>query len=295
MKQITDYGLDIIIAENLRNADEFFRLKLKKLLPKYYPIDKLVGLIETSIGKMVPIMQKEDIREDILQIFAEPYNTLILSGKGFKNPLPAINGLAPKKNIKAWVDRKLFIHNLGHSAAAYIGFIFNPGFNFIYEALAVPEVYNLVRETMLQASNLLSVKYKDEFTLKELTRHVDDLLVRFQNKALEDTIFRAGCDLSRKLGTEDRLVGAIKLAVDLRLPYDKILYTLVCACYFRAKDQNGNMLNKDVEFAHLFEKGINSILKSTCGLDGILYKQVRHEAKKIDDVLKIAKTSSFQK
>ena len=86
-------------------------------------------------------MQKKDLQEDILQVFAEPYNTLILNKKGFKNPIPAINGLAPKENMKAWVDRKLFIHNLGHSAAAYIGYVHNPGFIYLYEVLAVPEIY----------------------------------------------------------------------------------------------------------------------------------------------------------
>ena len=125
-KVSSDKPLDIIIAENMRNSDEYFRNELQKLLPENYPLEKLVGLIETSIGKMVPIMQKKDLQDDILQIFAEPYNTLILNGKAFKNPIPDIKGLAPKNNMKAWVDRKLFIHNLGHSATSYIGYVFNP-------------------------------------------------------------------------------------------------------------------------------------------------------------------------
>ena len=114
--------LDIIIAENLRNAAEFMNNELKKYLPEDYPIEQRVGLIETSIGKMVPIMLKKEMEADILQVFAEPYNTLILDKKGFKNPIPAIEGLAPKENMKAWVDRKLFIHNLGHATTAYLGY-----------------------------------------------------------------------------------------------------------------------------------------------------------------------------
>ncbi|NJK84846.1 MAG: hypothetical protein HC906_01560 [Bacteroidales bacterium] len=86
-----------------------------------------MGLVETSIGKMVPIMTSKDIEEDLLQVFAEPYNTLILDKNGFKNPIPDIRGLAPKVNMKAWVDRKSFIHNLGHAVAAYIGKLFCPG------------------------------------------------------------------------------------------------------------------------------------------------------------------------
>jgi mannitol-1-phosphate 5-dehydrogenase len=121
-------ALDIIIAENMRNGDAFFREELGKIMPKDYPLNQLVGLVETSIGKMVPIMHKKDMDEDILQVLAEPYNTLILDKKAFKNPIPQIQSIAPKENMKAWVDRKLFIHNLGHAATAYIGYLNNSEF-----------------------------------------------------------------------------------------------------------------------------------------------------------------------
>lgn len=279
-------ALDIIIAENMRDADVYFHQRLEKLLPWNFPLDKLVGLIETSIGKMVPIMQKKDIQEDILQVFAEPYNMLILNKKGFRNPIPAIKGLAPKENMKAWVDRKLFIHNLGHSAAAYFGYFHNPEFVYLYEALAVPEVIKYVRETMLQSADILLNKNPDEFTLNHLTEHIDDLLFRFQNKALGDTIFRVGCDLMRKLGPQDRLAGAIKAALDMNLPYEKILYALVCGCHFRAKDEDGNMFKGDLEFVKFYEKGIKSILTMLCGFDEIQNSQLFREAEAIDSQLR---------
>ena len=275
--------LDIIIAENLRNAAEYFKVALKKFLPPEYPMEKMVGLVETSIGKMVPIMLKKDIEEDILQIFAEPYNTLILDKKAFKNPIPVIDGLAPKENMKAWVDRKLFIHNLGHATAAYLGYIHNPGFIFLYEALANADIYRDVRYTMLQAADILLKKYPDEFTIKSLTDHIDDLLFRFQNKALGDTIFRVGCDLKRKLAPEDRLSGAIRLAVELELPYDRILYSLVCGFHFRQIDESGQMFPDDRDFVALYnKKGIIYILGELCGFNPILYPEVFSGASTID-------------
>lgn len=285
-----NYALDIIIAENMRDADVYFQQRLKRLLPGNYPLNKLVGLVETSIGKMVPIMQKKDIQEDILQVFAEPYNTLILNKKGFRNPIPAIKGLAPKENMKAWVDRKLFIHNLGHSVVAYVGYIHNPGFVYLYEALAIPEINNYVRETMLQAADILLKKYPDEFTLSQLTEHIDDLIFRFQNKALGDTIFRVGCDLKRKLGPQDRLAGAIKVALELNLPYGKILYALVCGCHFRAKDEEGNMFAADIEFGEYYENGIKSVLLKLCGFNEIQNRELFIEAETIEMQLRNPKT-----
>jgi mannitol-1-phosphate 5-dehydrogenase len=279
-------ALDIIIAENMRNAEEYFRTELIKYLPENYPINEIVGLIETSIGKMVPIMQKKHFKKDILQIFAEPYNTLILNKKAFKNPIPDINGLAPKENMKAWVDRKLFIHNLGHSATAYIGYLYNPELIYLHEVLAIPGVFRNVRETMTQAADILLKKYPGEFTSQDLDEHIDDLLKRFQNVALGDTIFRVGCDLKRKLGPEDRLSGAINSALEFNLPYDNILCALLCGSHFRAKGEDGNMLKEDVEFVYRYQNNIRLVLTEVCGFNEIVNSKLFQEADAIDTILK---------
>ncbi len=138
-------------------------------------------------------MTKEDLRQDPLQIFAEPYNTLILDKKGFLNPVPDIPWLAPKENMKAWVDRKSFIHNLGHAVAAYTGFLKHPGKTYLYEILDDPEIFSVTRDTMLQSAAILMRIYPGEFTMQDLTDHIDDLLSRFRSIALKDTVFRVGC------------------------------------------------------------------------------------------------------
>jgi len=257
--------IDIIIAENLRNAAEYFLAGLKDYLPSEYPINELIGLVETSIGKMVPIMLKKDVEDDILQVFAESYNSLILDKRGFKNPIPEIEYLAPKENMKAWVDRKLFIHNLGHASAAYFGYIYNPKFVFLHEVLAVPEIFNRVRNTMLQAARILLKQYPDEFTFDSLTIHIDDLLARFTNISLGDTIFRVGCNLFRKLGREDRLAGVIHQALYYELPYDNILQAYVYGCHFRAKDEQNNLFKNDKEFIVVAENGIEKVLEKVGG------------------------------
>jgi len=281
-KQNSELPLDIIIAENLRNAAPYFETELKKYLPENYPFNRMVGLVETSIGKMVPLMTQKDLQQDVLQVFAEEYNTLILDKKAFKNPIPEIEGLAPKENMKAWVDRKLFIHNLGHAAAAYLGFLYNPKFVYLWEALEISEVFSEVREIMQQSAAALIKKYPDEFTEESLQNHIDDLLARFRNHALGDTLFRVGCDLPRKLGPDDRLVGAIKLAIEMNLPYRKILKALVCGCRFRATDENGKMFPAEIEFAEIYKTSIRNVLTDICGFDEIGDEAIIQEAEKMD-------------
>ena len=279
------YPLDIIIAENIRDGSDFFRNELQKLLPGDYPINQLVGLIETSIGKMVPIMNNRDLDEDRLRIFAEPYNTLIVDKNGFRNPIPAIPDIAPKDNIRAWVDRKLFIHNLGHVTVAYIGYLFNQEFVYIWESLRVNSIYDFTRNTMMEASEILMHKHPGVFSRSELEEHIDDLLYRFSNKALGDTLFRVGCDLQRKLGTNDRLAGAIKAALELGLPYYKILFVLVCGSYFRAVDEQGRYYSDDLEFFKEPGSDVINILRKISGFDRIKDKSIFNDAINIDRII----------
>ena len=259
--------LDIIIAENMLSAGEFLRAELMKHLPATFPFDTIIGLVETSIGKMVPIMSQEETAKDPLMVFAEPYNELIVDGKGFKGGIPHVKWLAPKDNIKAWVERKAFIHNLGHATAAYYGAFRHSKAVYLYEALQDNEVLSFTRKTMHQAALVLNRLYPEELTLPGLKAHIDDLLQRFQNRALKDTIFRVGQDLPRKLGPDDRFMGIIRLAINLKMDYSQILKAMAFAFVFKGYDEKGNRSARDLVFERQMKKGIDNILTNICGLD----------------------------
>lgn len=261
-----DRPLDIIIAENMRAAAEFIRSKLAEVLPQNYPLDKLVGLVETSIGKMVPIMTDEELKNDPLLIFAEPYNTLILDKLAFKGEIPNVKGLSPKENMQAWVDRKAFVHNLGHATAAYVGNFYHPDAKYIFEVLADKKILATTRKTMLQAAQILVSYYPDDFTLSDLEEHIDDLLSRFQNRALKDTVFRVGQDLPRKLGIDDRFAGIIQMAQKKQLKYDRIVNAMAYGFFFRKTDEHGALNPLDQRFLQtLKDKGVKKTLTTLCG------------------------------
>lgn len=259
--------LDIILAENMRDAAPFFRDRLKEHLPDTYPLDRLVGLVETSIGKMVPIMSAAELAQDPLQVFAEPYNTLILDRKGFRGGIPPIGAFALKDNMKAWVDRKAFIHNLGHATAAYRGHLEFPEAVYMYQVLANPEVFGFTRSVMQESARILLEVYPGEFTMESLEDHIDDLLERFRNRNLGDTVFRVGCDLGRKLGRDDRFTGIIRLAQQAGLPCDRVLEAMAMGFLFRAVDEEGRMYPGDVEFHRQWEEDPGGVLEGVCGLN----------------------------
>lgn len=227
----------------------------------------MVGLVETSIGKMVPIMTAEEKKRDPLLVYAEAYNTLILDKKGFKNPIPQVKGLAPKENIKAYVQRKSFIHNLGHAMTAYVEYIENKGYTYTWEVMKDKRLRMRVKEVVCESGNALINAYPEEFNSKNIEEHVEDLLDRFSNKYLGDTIYRVGRDIQRKLAYDDRIIGAMIFDMTRGIEPIKTAFAAAAACFFKKTDIDGLLFSKDKEFQEkIFPEGIDYILKNVCNL-----------------------------
>ena len=259
--------LDVIIAENLRDAADHFRQGLRAHLPPGFPLEEHVGLVETSIGKMVPIMPDEVRRQDPLLVYAEAYNTLILDARAFKNPIPTVTGLDPRQNMKAYVDRKLFVHNCGHALAAYLAHLEAPEAIYTYEAVEHHTVGPAVRAGMWESGRALIAEYPDEFSEANIGAHIDDLLRRFANRALGDTIYRVGRDVRRKLSRDDRLVGALRLDARRGVPAPMTTLTTAAAMFFRATDEHGQPYGPDRELADaVAARGPEFVLHEVCGL-----------------------------
>ena len=260
--------LDIIICENLRNAAGAFSGGLREHLPAGFPIEDYVGLIETSIGKMVPIMPEEARRRDPLLLYAEAYNTLILDAKGFRNAVPDVPGLDPKQNMAAYVDRKAFIHNCGHAAAAYLGYVANTEATYMWEAVADEDVREAARRAMWESGRALIRRYPDEFDEQNQGEHIEDLLSRFGNEALGDTIFRVGRDLPRKLSRGDRLVGALLMDAAEGVAAPATTLAVAAAFLFRGSDEKGDLFPADKKFGEDFARqGVDWAVSEVCGLD----------------------------
>ncbi|MDR0447455.1 MAG: mannitol-1-phosphate 5-dehydrogenase [Treponema sp.] len=260
--------LDIIIAENDRQAPALFRSVLSAKLGPEFPLDSQVGLVETSIGKMAPIMKAADLAVDPLLLFAEEYETLIVDKMGFRAPLPDIPAIFPVDPIAAYVDRKLFIHNLGHAAAAYLE---SKAALTIPEVLALPKAEESVRQAMDEAADALILEYPSGcYSRKDLAGHIEDLLFRFKNRSLGDTVHRVGRDLRRKLAREDRVTGAMLLCAKHNLPFKGIAKVYRAALDFSVPAEDGVLFPPDEEFRKEYEpygNKLEQILKEVSGLD----------------------------
>lgn len=105
---------------------------------------------------------------------------------------------------------QLYVHNMGHATCAYLGDLLV--LEYIYQAIAVPEICVIVQNAMLESALALHKKYGAP--LADLQLHITDLLGLFTNAALGDTCQRVGGDPVRKLGADDRLIGSSRLVLE---------------------------------------------------------------------------------
>lgn len=205
--------LNIIICENLMDANKILAQMIKEKLTsdEQAVFDETVGLVEASIGRMVPVQTEEMKDGNPLRVCVESYGFLPVDKAAFKGEIPEIKNMVPYAPFDYFLKRKLYIHNMGHATCAYLGDLL--GYTYIYEAIDVPDIYIIAKNAMLESAQALAKQYSAD--LDPLLQHIDDLLHRFTNAALGDTCQRVGGDPARKLSPEDRLIGAGKLALSL--------------------------------------------------------------------------------
>ena len=207
--EISQTPLDILICENLMDADQHLAgLIMENLTPKEVPLfKKQIGLVEASIGRMVPVQTDALKDSDPLRVCVERYRWLPVDKDAIKGDVPNIEGLVPYSPFGYYIKRKLFVHNMGHAFCAYLSSY--TGYQYIWQAVNDPDIYILVKNAMLEGIQAIAAEYS--MSLEPLLLHIEDLLLRFTNQALGDTCVRVGADPTRKLGPSDRLVGAARL------------------------------------------------------------------------------------
>jgi mannitol-1-phosphate 5-dehydrogenase len=203
-------SLNIIVCENLKDAAATFRRMVGERLPTAYQhyLQARVGFVDAVIGRMVPPPTPQMWEQDPSFIVVEPYKELPVDRRGFVGPVPEIVGLEPCDNFASYTARKLYIHNCGHAMLGYLGHLH--GHAFGYQALEDAAIRPLFERALAESKSGIVAAYSVEAAWLEA--HISDLTHRFANRALGDTVFRLARDPFRKLGPEDRLVGAARLA-----------------------------------------------------------------------------------
>ena len=252
--------VNILVCENLMDAGRKLQGYVKDRLPAqdHAWLDEYVGFVDASIGRMVPSSPEALSPDQPLLVRVEPYKELPVDAAGFRSPVPSIQGMKPFQPFDFYVKRKLYIHNLGHAVIAYLGWL--RGYATIDGAAGDPAVAAVARQAMLESAEALGKTFP--VPAGELTDHVEDLLKRFANRRLGDTVLRVGRDPLRKLAADDRLAGALKFAAGQGVYPMGIALGLAAALLF---DPAGDPTAREVQ-DRLAHEGIDSFLENHCGI-----------------------------
>ena len=253
--------LDILLCENQLNAARLMRDWIYELLNdrKRAWAEENLGLVETVIGLAIPEPTPELRAQDPLMLCAEPYSELPVDRAAFRGEIPELAGLVPHTPFAFYPMRKLFIHNGGHAACAYMGY--QKGYEYLWQAAADPEIYEAVKAVMTASAHALIHKYGSEVR-ENVLNNVTDLLLRFQNRALKDTVARIGADPARKLRRNDRIVGAALFCMEQGVDPAPIVRSIAAALKFdRAEDPTAPEIQRALR-----ERGIEYVIETYMGL-----------------------------
>lgn len=252
--------LDIILAENQAGAGKIVRDAVYQCLDHGQRswADACLGLVEASIGRIVPRTPECRRRQDPLLVITEAYSLLPVDRAAFKGEIPRLRGLVPFEPFAFYEQRKLYMHNMAHALCAYMGHL--EGCQLIWETVAVPEIRSLARRALLEVAHALAVRYG--VPEPDLLEHGEDLLRRFANRAMGDTVARVGADPIRKLRPSDRLVGAARCVEEAEGDMEPLARAIAAALLFDVEtDIMALELRSDIG-----TEGVENVLKARAGI-----------------------------
>ncbi len=221
--------LNIIICENMIGADGYLKGLIKDQIPEYSKeIDEKIGFVEASIGRMVPALPEEKKQGNFLRVAVEPYDILPIDKDALKGEISDVKNIYPFSPFNLFIQRKLFMHNMSHATCAYLGYLKN--YEYVYEAVNDYEIRYVAYRALTQSALALSIE--NNVDIKILLEHAENLLYRFQNVALGDTIERVGKDTIRKLSENDRLIGALNLCEKHGVSSNILCVAIASAMFF---------------------------------------------------------------
>lgn len=255
--------LNIIICENLIDADKYFRSLIIQYLNEEQAgyFNASVGCAEASIGRMVPAAPEDIRRVNPLAVCVEPYCELPVDRAGFKGTVPDIVNLLPFEPFDFYIRRKLYMHNMSHAVIAYLGSL--RGYNYIWEAAADYEIRYAALGALLEAAAAISAEYGAD--MQSLINFSYDLLDRFDNRLLGDTVIRVGRDTMRKLAPNDRISGTIALCKKHGIEPRFIMQAAAAALNFNPGGDDSSAAV--AEFAR--EKGAAEAIRRYMGIEDV--------------------------
>lgn len=221
--------INIIANENAINATNILKTALVSQLPaEHINILENVGFVNSAIDRQAVTRQYN--QKQITAV--EPFWEWVINQKEMvDNGLPKITDVTYVNELQPYIEKKLYIVNLGHATLAYLGFIANQA--TIFDTLSHESFKKFAQHVMQSSSKYLSLHY--EFKQPYLDQYINDALTRFANPHLKDSVLRVAKSPIRKLGINERIIGPLLQLHKNNLPIVELCNVVAMALLFDDK------------------------------------------------------------
>jgi len=213
----------VYTAENHNHAAEALESAVRSIAPESALAHR--QFLNTVIGKMSGVVQADE-GKDIVPLLpgysraflVEEFNRILVSrvhivdagGAPFHR---AISVFEEKADLLPFEEAKLYGHNAIHAMGGYLAAM--RGLRTFAQLSGHADIMALLRGAFIEESGAALVRkhagLDPLFTDAGFTEYAEDLLTRMVNVYLDDAIDRVTRDAPRKLGWDDRLIGAMRL------------------------------------------------------------------------------------
>ena len=223
--------LNIIACENMVCGSSFLKEKvLAAAGDDAALIDANTGFVDCAVDRIVPPVRGGDA--DPLAVTVEVFSEWIVDSTQFKGAVPAIAGMIATDKLMAFIERKLFTLNTGHTALAYFGQL--AGKKTVGEAMQDDAVRQAAEAVMKESGAVLIRRYA--FDPAAHRAYIDKILKRFANPYLHDDIDRVARQPLRKLGAQERFIKPLNGMLEYDLPHDATVRAIAATLHYHNPD-----------------------------------------------------------
>lgn len=258
-------NVDVIANENAINASLTLKREIEQIVSSE-EMDKInyyVGFPNSAIDRLA--LSKKSEEGEIALV--EPFFEWVINKSEMVNlELPLIRNAIYVEDLKPYIERKLYIVNMGHATTAYLAFLV--GEPTIQSALRDPRIEKSVRAAMVETSQYIIQTYQTDSG--KMTEFIEKTLKRFKNSNISDDIFRVGRSPIRKLGYDERLVKPARELFNLGLPIENLTAAIAAAFMFSNPDDEETVILQK----YISEKGIDRAISHFTQIENIEIKDM---------------------
>ncbi|TKD72196.1 mannitol-1-phosphate 5-dehydrogenase [Pseudalkalibacillus hwajinpoensis] len=250
-KQLNKPTIDVMANENAINASSQLKEEIRKILSKeeVEELSSYVGFPNSAIDRLSLSGERSEGNVALV----EPYYEWVINRSELVNEkLPQLTDATYVDTLMPYIERKLFIVNMGHATTAYMAHL--KGYPTIQRAFKDERLKEFVRKTMHEAAGYFTHTY--EMEEEELATFIENTIRRFQNENMNDDIQRVARAPIRKLGPEERLVKPTVALSKMNLPIGNLTTAIAGAFLFNNPEDEESVALQ----AYIEENGIEQAI-----------------------------------